>query len=141
MPLHIPTLGERVTEADIWAYPTRELTTYGVAWEVEAEGILTADGTEQTIVDVQKTEPFKSLMYIDMSNLVGADQVDIVEYMQTSATESLKSFTRSRFVGVQNPPMMMITEKLAAFRHVITLEQFGGAYRDFPWQLLVEVLT
>ncbi len=26
MPLHIPTLGERVTEADIWTYATRNLT-------------------------------------------------------------------------------------------------------------------
>lgn len=118
---------------------SEDIKGVAASWVVEEEGVLTADGTEQTIVDVQKANPFKSIMYIDMSNLAGADQVDVVEYLQTSATESLKPFTRSRFVGVQNPPLMMITEKLAAFRHVITLEQFGGTYRDFSWQFLVEV--
>jgi len=31
VPLHIPTLGERVTEEDIWAYATRELTDLTLA--------------------------------------------------------------------------------------------------------------
>ena len=50
MPLHIPTLGERVTEADIWAYPTRVITG---AIEVSATGTvawLKASGTTETLL-------------------------------------------------------------------------------------------
>ena len=48
MPLHIPTLGERVTEADIWAYPTRVITG---ATEISATGTVVwqkPSGTTET---------------------------------------------------------------------------------------------
>lgn len=39
MPLHIPTLGERVTEADIWAYATRILTD-PASYKADVSGLL-----------------------------------------------------------------------------------------------------
>lgn len=56
MPLHIPTLGERVTEADIWAYTTRELTDFtGAHFDLTEFEKCQAPATQNNVVVVNVT--------------------------------------------------------------------------------------
>ena len=95
MPLHIPTLGERVTEADIWAYATRtmtEQTDTGTATWLKASGTTETDLLEvaasvrEVVIDISEmgsVEPgtqvltFSVYRYIDGS-WVFDDSVDVV---------------------------------------------------------------
>lgn len=56
MPLHIPTLGERVTEADIWEYATRELTDFtGEHFDLTEFEKCQAPETENNVVAIVTT--------------------------------------------------------------------------------------
>ena len=95
MPLHIPTLGERVTEADIWAYANRtitEVTETGTVTWLKASGTTETDllqviaSVKEIIIDISEmgsVEPgtqvltFRIYRYIDGS-WVFDDSVDVV---------------------------------------------------------------
>ena len=148
MPLHIPTLGERVTEADIWAYATRKLTNLDDARaalidkitkaEEDSSGTLTADGTEQEMVSKTSTEPFMSQLILDVSNMAGADQILIEETVKVLPAGGLEKFTRTRITGAQEEPILMFVQKYAVRQYRVTLQQLAGIYRDFDWSLVVE---
>ena len=136
MPLHIPTLGERVTEADIWAYAERQLTK-GLAKE-EDSGTLTADGTEQELVNKESAEPFMSQLILDVANMTGTDQILITETMKVLAGGGLEQFTRTHITGSQEEPILIFTPKYAVRQYRVTFQQLAGAYKDFDWSLIVE---
>ncbi len=95
MPLHIPTLGERVTEADIWAYANRtmtEQTDTGTAPWLKASGTTETDLLEvatsirEVVINIKEMgtlEPgtqvltFRIYRYTD-GNWVFDDSVDVV---------------------------------------------------------------
>lgn len=166
MPLHIPTLGERVTEADIWAYPTRIITggapTEADVWayptrkltnlddaraalidkitkaEEDSSGTITADGTEQEILSKTSAEPFMSQFILDVSSMVGTDQIIINETMKVLPAGSLKKFTKTHITGKQEEPILIFAQKYAVRQYKVTLQQLAGTLRSFDWSLIVE---
>lgn len=95
MPLHIPTLGERVTVADIWAYATRELTDLTLAhFDLTEHEISQAPATQNAVVEVSVTTGDQSLGSKDITVDIPADAtitrvtaVARINIMNNSATE------------------------------------------------------
>ncbi len=163
MPLHIPTLGERVTEADIWAYVARtmtdpdsykaDLTTLEgritaarailldkiTKAEEDSSGTLLADGTEQELVSKESTKPFLAQLILDVANMTGADQILVTESMKVLAGGGLELFTKTRITGGQEEPILIFMSKYSVRQYRVTLQQLAGvAYREYDWSLIVE---
>lgn len=130
--------GGKSTEitADVWTSEERTLTK-GLAKE-EDSGTLTASGAEQEIVSKTSTEPFIAQLILDVSNMVGADQILIMETMRVLAGGGLEQFTRTRITGAQEEPILVFAQKYAVREYRVTLQQLAGIYRDFDWSLIVE---
>jgi len=107
------------------------------ALKEEDKGTLTADGTIQTVVDKTSTKPFMCQLILDVSNMSGADQVEIVEEMKVLATGSLQKFTKTRITGKQDEPVLIFAPKYAVREYKVTLQQLAGTYRSFDWSLVV----
>ena len=114
MPLHIPTLGERVTESDIWAYVTRTLTAPDLDL-IEFEKSQ-APATENDVVAVVVTTADQSLGSKDITVDIpsGATIISVIalariNIMNNSATaqkidlkfevESVVLFSQTDVVG------------------------------------------
>lgn len=95
MPLHIPTLGERVTEADIWAYATRELTDLTLAhFDLTEHEISQAPVAENDVVEINVTTADQSLGSKDITvdipagaTITKVTAVARINIMNNSATE------------------------------------------------------
>jgi len=133
-----PPQGVGATEASIWSYPTRVITGGAPTAKEEGSGTLTADGTAQEIVSKTSTEPFMAQLILDVSNMVGADQILIEETIKVLSTGGLEKFTRTRITGKQEEPIMIFAPKYAVRQYKVTLQQLVGTYRNFDWSLVVE---
>jgi len=157
------------TVADIWAYTTRTLTGFtgqpridllGEDASFEAgtgarksvldrilaptapiEGTLTADGTEQTVVEATGTLEFNLDGYIDLSNLASGDTVVIREYMMIKSGGGYVKYAEESYSGVQSIPLLHIVTKPARYGLKITLQQTAGTYRSFDYQFFKRIRT
>jgi len=104
----------------------------------ENSGTLTADETEQEIVNKTSAEPFMAQLILDVSNLTGADQIVIKETIKVLAGDVLKVFTRTVVTGAQEEPILIFTPKYAVRQYRVTLQQLTGTYKSFNWSFIVE---
>lgn len=81
MPLHIPTLGERVTEADIWAYADRTITSIEASDTiVHLAGVGEQDSLEVTPAELMEY----AIILLDMNALT--QNVTIRTYIKIDGT-------------------------------------------------------
>ncbi len=97
--------------------------------EVIKEGHLTADGTEQTLVEF--TELGKMEGYVDLSNLTPGDTVILRQYQKVSAV--YRQYAEESYSGVQALPAVYITPKSGKDGIKITLQQTAGILRAFTY--------
>ena len=109
-----------------------------VALKVEADGTLTADGTQQTVYDKSATKPFKAQVLLDLSALSIGDSIEVIEWIKVLSGGTLRRCTTTRFTGVQGEPIAVFLNKVLTYEYKVTLQQIAGSYRSFPWSLQVE---
>lgn len=102
------------------------------------QGILTADGTEQTILT--GTGPGRFSGYIDLSNLAGVDTLRVKQYIFIGGT--YKTYHTEDYAGIQPDPILYVTPKESINGVKITIQQIAGVFRNFSYTFIVEqILT
>ncbi len=95
--------------------------------EVIKEGHLTADGSEQTLVEF--TELGKMEGYVNLSNLAPGDTAVIRQYQKVYGT--YEQYAEESYSGVQALPAVYITPKSGKNGIKVTLQQTAGTMRAF----------
>lgn len=108
----------------------------GMSLKEEATGTLTADGSEQTIIERSLLMKFSG--YIDLSNMVAGDTVVIRQYMQVKPGGNYRRYEEGSYTGVQDPPLIYVTPKVTDYGVRITLQQIAGIFRDFDYTFIRE---
>lgn len=137
MPRHVPAVGERVTAEDIWTYATRELTVaMGLVQSEEAKATLTADGTEQEVLNTSGRGKYEG--WIDLVNMQAGDTVDVKEYVMLKSGGSFRLYATTTYSGVQAEPAIHVTRKLSEYGLKVTLQQTAGVNRTYDYEFLKE---
>ena len=164
-----PKVTAQVDPATIWNYSSRTLTEFtgqpridllGEDENFEAgtgerkavldrllaptspiEDTLTADGSEQTVVEVTGDLEFQLDGYIDLSNMTSGDVVVIREYMKVAPGGNYVKHAEEIYSDAQSLPLLHIVTKPARYGLKITLQQTSGTYRDYPYQFFKRTRT
>lgn len=105
--------------------------------EVIKEGNLTADGTEQTLVEF--TELGKMEGYVSLSNLTLGDTIVIRQYQKVYG--EYKQYAEESYSGVQTLPAVYITPKSGKDGVKIALQQTVGTLRAFTHCFFKETMA
>lgn len=103
--------------------------------EVIEEGSLTADGSEQTLVEF--TELGKMDGYVNLSNLALGDTVIIRQYQKVNG--EYRQYAEESYADVQTLPAVYITPKSGKDGVKITLQQTAGTLRTIAYCFFREV--
>ena len=137
MPRHVPALGARVTAEEIWTYVSRTLTiAMGLVQSEEAKGTLTADGTEQDLVNTSGRGKYEG--YIDLFNMQAGDTVVIKEYIKFKTGGTFRLYATTTYTDVQAEPAIHATKKLSEYGWRVSLQQTGGVNRAYDYEFLKE---
>jgi hypothetical protein len=98
-----------------------------MAIKVVKKGDLTADGTEQTLVEL--TELTKLEGYVDLSNLGTGDTVVIRQYQKIYGTYT--QYAEESYSGIQPLPAVYLTPKSGEDGIKVTLQQTAGTLKNF----------
>jgi len=162
-----PRVSVTVDPSTIWTYSSRTLTSFtgqpridllGEDESFEAgtggrkavldrllaptspiEGTLTADGSEQTVVEATGTLEFKLDGYIDLSNMASGDTVVIREYIKIAPDGAYVKYAEETYSDAQSLPLLHIVTKPARYGLKITLRQTAGTNRDYPYQFFKRI--
>jgi len=100
-------------------------------WAEKLVGTLTADGTEQTLVE--ETAERNLYGYLDMSNLATGDSITIRQYVIIKSGGSYIKVGEKTYSDAQAIPLLEFPESHAKYGQKITLEQVAGTYRTFDY--------
>lgn len=108
----------------------------GMKIEVVAEGALTADGSEQMIVE---DGPGPAILsgFINLENLQGGDSVIIRAYAMVNGVYGL--YGQDTYSGAQTEPVLRLNGIRYKDKLKITLQQTAGSYRSFDYEFVREV--
>jgi len=101
-----------------------------------AEGTLSADGTEQDLVNVSNRGKYEG--WIDLANMQAGDTVVVKEYGKFRSGGSWRLYATTTYTGVQTECGIHATRKLFEYGWRVTLQQTGGVMRTFDYQFLKE---
>lgn len=104
--------------------------------EPVAEGVLTADGIEQTLVEDTLLSNLSG--FVSLINMGAGDTVTIRQYIDLNGA-SYRLYADETYSGTQIQPAIYITAKTSNTKMKITLQQTAGAYRQFPYEFNREV--
>ncbi|KKM91069.1 hypothetical protein LCGC14_1232320 [marine sediment metagenome] len=104
--------------------------------ETVAEGSLTADGSEQIVVDDGRGPAILS-GFISLEHLQLGDSVTIRAYALVNGTYGL--YGKGSYGGVQTEPMLRVNGIRYKDKMMITLQQTAGSYRGFDYEFVREV--
>jgi hypothetical protein len=163
------TISSRATVADVWAYSSRTLTTLAgqprtdllgedasfeagtgarkavldrlLAPTTPSEGSVTADGSEQTVVEATGTLEFQLDGYIDLTNMASGDTVVVREYMKIQSAGDYVKYAEETYSGAQSIPLLHILTKPARYGLKVTLRQTAGTNRSYPYQFFKRIRT
>jgi hypothetical protein len=99
----------------------------------DIEGTLTADGTEQTLVQTSDSKPHQISGEIDLTNMASGDTVVINYYIQMKSAGSFIKYASQTYSGAQSIPAVFFLTKTAKYGLKITLQQTAGTYRNFDY--------
>jgi len=108
----------------------------GMKIEIVAEGSLTADGSEQIIVE---DGPGPAILsgFINLENLQAGDSVLVKAYAMVNRTYGL--YGQDTYAGAQPEPVLRINGIAYKDKMKITLQQTAGTYRGFDYEFVREV--
>ena len=101
-----------------------------------AEGTLSADGTEQDLVNVSGRGKYEGL--IDLANMTSGDTVLIKEYVKLKSEGAWRLYATTTYTGAQTECAIHATRKLSEYGWRITLQQTAGVNRDYDYEFLKE---
>lgn len=111
----------------------------------ETGGLLTADGTEQTLyINNDPLGIFRPVnIYIDLDNMAGGDTTDIRVYYRITAGGGLQLLDFAQYVGADGGlansiKLISIDLGPARFGVQVTLEQTAGVNRTYRWEYFEE---
>jgi len=133
LPLHIPTLGERVTEADIWAYATRILTD-PASYKADVSGLAPANEYDTEITGALPTKAHFDLTEFEKCQ-APATENNVVVVNVTTADQSLGS----KDITVDIPAGATIISVIAAAR--INIVNDSATAQKIDLQLDVETVA
>ena len=102
------------------------------------EGEITADGSEQTLVEVTDAAPFKFSGWVSLSNMQDGDQVKITSYVKLCPDCGWEVFESNVYSDSQDKPAVYHVEVTGKYGVKVTLQQTAGAYRSFKYLFFVE---
>lgn len=107
-----------------------------------AEGNITADGTEQTIVEASGSEnpwhqltPFTLNAWVDLSNMEPGDTIIMRQYIRLKEGGNWIKYGEESYSGIQSSPALFIVTKPAKYGVKITLEQSVGAPKSLEYNV------
>jgi len=102
------------------------------------EGEVVADGSEQTLVEVTDTAPFKISGWISLSNMQDGDQVKITSYVKLCPDCGWEIFDTNTYSDSQDKPAVFHVEVSGKYGVKVTLQQTAGTYRSYRYLFVVE---
>jgi len=100
-----------------------------------AKGTITADGTEQTLLEYTEQASVIS-GYVDLSEMTLGDTVIIRQYMKTEKDGEYKKYAEETYIGKQDIPLVYITPKVIDVAVKITLQQTAGTFKTFTFSFM-----
>lgn len=103
----------------------------GAGVEEVAVGTLTADGTEQTILEKDSIGTFEG--WIDLANMASGDTVVIKVYAKAKSGGSYRQYDSASYSNAQTNPAVHVTTLSTKYGIKITLTQSAGTYRTYDY--------
>jgi len=135
------------TAKKVWEYATRVLTNLPDAratridkimtLEEHSVGTLTADGTEQTLVEF--ADLGRIVGYVDLENMEAIDTIVIRQYIKLKYGGAYKKYAEETYSGAQVVPTIYITPKESDYGVKVTLQQTAGTFKSVDYNFLKEV--
>jgi hypothetical protein len=113
-----------------------QVITYGTKKSVFKEGNLTADGTEQVVVDAPGLLHLEG--YVDLSEMVAGDEVTLRQYVKIEEGGEYKLYNGDAYSGAQEKPLIHFRSIVGYYGVKVTLQQTAGAYKKFNYQFMKE---
>jgi len=92
---------------------------------------LTADGTEQTIIELTAIGEIEG--WIDLANMALGDTVIIRMYAKMKLDGTYRQYDSTTYSGVQTNPALHTVKLPAKYGFKVTLQQTVGSYRTFDY--------
>jgi len=102
---------------------------------VVKEGVLEADGTEQTLVEVVGAVSLEG--YVDLGEMGDGDEVVLRRYVKIQGGGEYGLHASDTYSGVQREPLVRFPPITCYYGLRITLQQTAGTYRRFPHQFFI----
>jgi hypothetical protein len=118
------------------AAPHVEVVVYPARATPLKKGTLTADGTEQTVLEFVDVGVISG--HIDLQNMVEGDAVVIRQYIKVKDGGEYKKYAEETYVGAQSLPIVHVTPKAVDIAMKITLQQTSGTFKNFDYNFIRE---
>jgi len=100
--------------------------------KVLKEGKITADGTEQVVVEASGILNLEG--YIDLSEMVAGDTVVLKRYVKIEEVGDYKLHATETYTGAQEQPIIRFPPIAGRYGIKVTLQQTSGTFKSFPYQ-------
>lgn len=104
-----------------------------------AVGTLTADGTEQDVVELTILGSLEG--WIDLANMQAGDTITIREYAKLKSGGTYRLYDSATYSNVQSKPALHVVKLPAKYGIKVTLQQTAGTNRDYDYNFFKEVLA
>jgi hypothetical protein len=108
-----------------------EVSRSGPRLSIVAQGTVTADGTEQTIIEYTGKASLSG--YIDLSNMQSGDTVTVRVYVKIRRDGDYKLYQAETFSNKQDEPALYILPKATGYAYKVTIQQTSGVYKSFDY--------
>lgn len=102
---------------------------------VLAQGTISADGTEQDILDSSSVGRISG--WLSLSNMQAGDTLVVKLYEYIEGNKTL--YDSGTYSGAQSSPAIYFPQKVSASRMVISIEQTAGTNRDYDYEFDLEI--
>jgi hypothetical protein len=116
--------------------PRVEVVVYPARATPLKKGTLTADGTEQTLLEFVGVGIVSG--HVDLQNMTTDDTVVIRQYIKVKDDGAYKKYAEEIYAGVQSLPAIHITPKAVDVAMKITLQQTSGSFKSFDYNFIRE---
>jgi hypothetical protein len=105
--------------------------TKGMVLSLFKEGTLTADGTEQTVAELDALGSLEG--WIDLANMASGDAVTIKIYTKMKSGGTYRLYDSGDYSDVQAKPALHTIELPTTYGIKITLQQTAGTYKTYDY--------
>lgn len=101
-----------------------------------AEGTVTADGSEQGVVEYLSIGRVAG--YIDASGMASGDTVVVRQYARIADGGSFLKYKQETYSGASDDPALYVHSKESRWGIRVTIQQTAGTYREYGYSFVVE---